>query len=525
MSSLSAYLFGPFALDPTRRSLAEGGVAVALGGRAFDLLVVLVEGRDRILTKDELLRRVWPGHAVEENNLTVNISALRKALRDLPTEQRYIRTIPGRGYQFVAVLQPGRGRGDGSILPGTPTVSTLSEMPSLAVLPFVNLSDDPNQEHFVDGIAEDIIGALSRNRWLTVIARQSSFTFKGAALDIAEVARQLNVRYVLEGSVRKLGDRVRVATRLLDAAMGTHLVAERWDREVIDIFAVQDEITALITTAVRPALYEAEQTRSMRKRPESMDAWAAYQRGVWHFSRDEEPETAEAQVWFERALALDPRFAPGSYGLALVYLHDGSAFLPRAVPDWQARGEGLAQQAVTLDERDSGAHSVLGLARMVRGDHAGSLEATARALDLNPNDATAHGTRGATLVFCGRPLEGLEVLGTSLRLSPRDPRLKIRLAHIGLGHLFASQHAEAEDLALRIMRQFPAYSFGPRLLAIVMAETGRAAEAAGVLGRAIALSPAPFDRFSHARMPWYRPEEHRRVVAALRAAGWTGQVD
>lgn len=510
MPDTLTYAFDRFRLQPGQRRLLEDGVPVLLGARAFDLLVTLVEGRERVLGKEELIRRVWNDSAVEENNLTVTISALRKALGDLSSERRAVRTVSGRGYQFVAEV---RVEGGGGPAPAR------AETASIAVLPFATLGDDPRQEHFGDGIAEDIISELSRNRWLTVIARNSSFTFKGAALDIGDVARKLGVRYVLEGSVRISGRRVRVRASLIDAANEGHLVAERYDREMADIFTVQDEITAQIIQTVRPVLYEAEQVRSMRKHPDSIDAWAAYQRGMWHFSRYEQPESAEAQAWFQRAIDLDPGYAPGHYGMALVYLHDGSGYMPGTVADWQARGERLALRAVELDGRDSGAHSILAVARMVRGDHEGALAATRDALALNPNDATAHGTAGATLVFSERPLEGLEALATCLRLSPRDPRLRVRRAHIGLGYFFSDQHDRAEATAHELIRAWPHFPFGPRLLAMIYGEAGRVAEARAAVAAAVALSPAPFDDFSHARMPWYGAAAHRRAAAALRAAG------
>lgn len=516
------YEFGRFSVVPERRQLLCDGTPVVLGSRAFDLLVSLVESPERTVLKAELMARVWPNTVVEANNLTVNIAALRRALCDVHDEQRIIRTIPGRGYRFVAELRSPASTPPPPA-PSAPGSTTRSELPGIAVLPFANMSGDPTQDHFGDGIAEDIIAELSRNRWLTVIARNSSFTCKGQPSEIAEVAQRFGVRYVLEGSLRKAGSRIRITAQLIDATTGTHLLAERYDRDLADIFAVQDEITSLIIDAVRPALYEAEQVRSMRKHPTSIDAWAAYQRGVWHFSRHEEPEGAEAQSWFQRAIALDPSFAPGYYGSGLVYIHDGSAFIPDTVPDWQSRGEQLALRAVLLDERDSGAHAVLGVARMVRGDHAGALDATQRALAINPNDASAHGTRGATLVFNGRPAEGLQSLTTSLRLSPRDPRLRIRLAHIGLGHYFGRDYVAAHDTAQRLVRDWPAYAFGYRLLGMVLAETDRLAEASRAIARSVALSPALFDDFSHARMPWYRPDDHRRVIETMRRAGWTGR--
>lgn len=505
-----SFSFGPFTLAPSRGTLFEDGVPVPLGGRAYEMLLALVEHRDRVVAKAELIQRVWPNQAVENNNLTVTMSALRKALRDGAGGQAYIQTVSGRGYRFVAAVRAS-GPASPVALPVALAVASPvafpdgpvpGGMPSIAVLPFTNLSGDPGQEHFGDGIAEDIISELSRNRWLTVIARNSSFTLKGAPVNISGVAALFGVRYVLEGSVRGVGRRVRVTAQLVDAASNSHVIAVRYDREIADIFTVQDEITHSIITAVRPALYEAEQDRSLRRHPESIDAWAAYQRGVWHFSRFEEPESAEARIWFERAIALDPHFAPGYYGLAQTYLHDGSAFVPNTVADWQPRGESLALRAIELDERDSGAHSMLGLAKMVRGDHLGSLDATDRALALNPNDATAHGTHGATLIFDGRPLDGLASIAASLRLSPRDPRLRIRHAHRGLGHYFAGQLQDAEAVAKDIVRRWPCYTFGHRFHAMVLAETGRPDLARSALHQAIALSPGLFEDFSWRRMPW-----------------------
>ena len=511
----TSYGFGPFVLDPDRRVLTEAGIPVQIGSRAFDLLLTLVQHRGRVLTKRELLDRIWPGSAVEENNLSVNVSVLRKALREQALDQRFIQTVSGRGYRFVAPVHasPPPGRTGARQFPPP------AEVPAIAVLPFAPIEDDLAPRMLGEGMAQEIIAGLSRNRWLTVIARTSLFGLDSAA---GEVARALDVRYVLQGSIQAWGSRVRVTAQLIDTATHAHLVAERYDIELGDIFTAQDELVERIVAAVRPAVAEAEQDRSLRRHPDSLDAWAAYQRGIWHFSRFAQPEGAEARIWFQRAIELDPHFAPGYYGLALLSLYDGSAWLPGAEPDWQQRGESLANQAVLLDERDSGAHSVLGLARMVRGDHPGALDATARALALNPNDATALATRGATLVFSGRLPEGLHTLGQALRRNPRDPRMRIRYAHIGLGHYFGRDYEQAEATAREIIWRWPGYNFGPRLLAIVLGETGRIEEGRAALAEAVQLHAAPFDDFRHARMPWYRQQDHARVVRALRALGWTG---
>ncbi len=516
------YRFGPFTLAPSRRMLLDGEEPVALGGRAFDLLVAMVEGRDRLLLKDELMRRVWPDTVVEENNLTVNISALRKALHEGPADHRYIRTVPGRGYRFVAEVAEGDGEAPAAAAPPVPEAPAVPDMPSIAVLAFTNMSGSPEHEYFADGISEDIITQLARNRWLFVIARNSSFTYKGRAVNVRDVARELGVRYVLEGSVRVGGSRVRVTGQLIDAATGGHLWADRYDRDMTDIFAVQDEITERITLAIQPALVEAEQVRAIRHPPERLDAWLAYQRGVWHFSRQGAAESAQAAVFFRQAIALDPLFAPGQYGLAHVVIHEGSTNDAGHLAERQAEGERIARHAVALDPSDPTAHTTLAAALMLRGELEGALASTATALALNPSDATAHGTAGAVLVFAGRRAEGLAALERAVRLSPRDPRLHIRLSHIGGAQFLDRDYERAEATARRLIQGWPQYGFGYRLLAMVMAEAGHADEAAAALSEAVRLAPEMFAAYGRVRMPWIRPEDHERVTAALRRAGWTG---
>jgi TolB-like protein len=246
--------FGPFRLDLERRTLWRDGGFVALGGRAMDILCVLVAERGNLVTKDELIARVWPGIVVEENNLHVQISALRKALGEDTGGQRYVLTVPGRGYRFASEREE-RGPAVGSDIaeekrrPGPPedvsaTVPPLSNKASIAVLPFQNMSGDPEQEYFADGIVEDIITALSRMRWLTVIARNSTFTYKGRAIDVKQVGRELGVRYALEGSVRKAANRVRITGQLIDTATGAHLWADRYDADIVEVFELQDRLTS-----------------------------------------------------------------------------------------------------------------------------------------------------------------------------------------------------------------------------------------------------------------------------------------
>src|SRR5207244_2656240 len=248
---------------------------------------------------------------------------------------------------------------------GEPTAATvtayppLPDKPSVAVLPFTNMSGDPEQEFFADGMVDDIITALSRYPSLFVIARNSSFTYKGRAVDVKQVGRELGVRYVLEGSVRKAGNRVRVTAQLVEAEAGNHVWADRYDRNLTDIFAVQDEITEAVTTAIAPAIADAERQRAMRRPPGSLDAWGAYQRGLWHLSRFTADDTELASSYFHRAIALDPTFAGGYSALAASRLQAANAFIARDLSDMIVLAEGHARRAVALDAADAEARTCL----------------------------------------------------------------------------------------------------------------------------------------------------------------------
>jgi adenylate cyclase len=270
----------------------------------------------------------------------------------------------------------------------------LPDKPSIVVLAFKNLSGDPEQEYFADGISEDIITTLSKSRLLFVIARNSSFVYKGRAVDIKKIGRELGVRYVLEGSVRKAGNRVRVTGQLVEATTGVHLWAERYDRDLTDIFEVQDEITASVASAIEPAMAQAEQQRASRKPPDSLDAWEAYHRGLWHFLKQNLSENEQAKGFFQRAIDLDPGFAGGFYGLALTHLWDGWVYVSRPLPDCVTVARPLAQRAMTLDDADSMVHHVSSIVSAMGGDVAEAVTLAEQAVSLNPNNAWAVGYLG-----------------------------------------------------------------------------------------------------------------------------------
>jgi len=397
---------------------------------------------------------------------------------------------------------------------------TLPDKPSVAVLPFANMSNDPEQEFLADGIAEDVITALSRYPSLFVIARNSCFTYKGRAVDVKQVGRELGVRYVLEGSLRKSVNRVRVTAQLVEAETGNHVWAERYDRDLADIFALQDEISEAVTIAIAPAIAGAEQQRAMRKPPDSLDAWGAYQRGLWHLSHVTLDSNALAEKFFRQAVELDPSFAGGHTGLAYALVAAGTAFQLLDLGEAQRAAEASARRAVALNPADAEAHAALSSTLAMRGDLAGALAEAEQAHTFSPNLASVHGALSARLIYSGRVQEGLAAHATCARLDPRDPRLGWRLHRVAFGHYFIGEYEAAEDAAERSIRSYPEFPTPYRVLAAALGQLGRRAEAKRALSQAIALGPAAFQGFVGQRPPWFRPEDYEHMLEGLRNAGW-----
>jgi adenylate cyclase len=439
------------------------------------------------------------------------------AFEDLGEQQVKNISRPVRVYRVSNI-------GGGHQIPSALAMPTLPlpDKPSVAVLPFTNMSGDPEQEFFADGIAEDVITALSRYPSLFVIARNSCFTYKGRAVDVKQVGRELGVRYVLEGSMRKAGNRIRVTAQLVETETGKHVWAERYDRDLADIFAVQDEITEAVTIAIAPAIAETEQQRAMRKPPGSLDAWAAYQCGLWHLGKATPDDNALAQKFFQQGIDLDPNFS-GAYGGLALARNQASDFGTRGLPETLSSVEALARRAVALDGADAEARSLLCDALWRRGDYEGGLAEAERALATTPNLASAHHMLGAALIFSGRPKEGLAALERSIRLDPRYPRSAARLHQVAIGLYFCRDYEAAIEAAKRTIRAYPEFPNTYRWLAAALGQTGRIEEAKEALEKAIVLAPAAFDMYVRRRVPWQRPEDHAHMLEGLRKAGWREQ--
>ena len=402
-----------------------------------------------------------------------------------------------------------------SLLGDTKTLA-LPDKPSIAVLPFTNLSGDPDQEYFGNGIAEDVLTDLAKLRWLFVIARNSSFTFRGKAVDVRAVGRELGVRYVLEGSVRRAGNRIRVTGQLIDATTGAHVWASRYDRDLSDIFAVQDEITAAIGTSIAPAIIDAEQKRSLHKSVERLDAWEAYHRGMWHFAMGSD-NLPIARDFFQKAIDLDPNFA-AAYS-ALAGSTTGMAYNLQAISLDEAAqtSERLARRALALDPSDAVAHARLGFALYYHGDLEGCILKCEEALSLDANCATAYGVMGTALVFSGRLEEGRISIQSCLRLNPLDPGRAARFLEFAVSHYFERNYEQAAQICRQAMRQFPNHAPSYRFLLASLGQLGKQAECEAL----IKIAPAGYDHYARHRPPWFSPKDHQHMLEGMRKAGWS----
>lgn len=409
---------------------------------------------------------------------------------------------PIRVWRFLQKRQPARITG---------AIALLSK-PSLAILPFQNMSGDPNQEFLADGLADDIITALSRYPSMLVIGRSSSFTFKDRKTGIGDIARQLGVRYLLDGSVRKSGSRIRVSAQLVEADTGTQIWGERYDRDLFDIFAVQDEIADATTIRIAPAIASAERRRALRKSPASLDAWEAYQRGMWHLSRSQPADNAHAEQLFLRATQIDPTFAGGFIGLATV--------LSRA-KGTQTQEEAHARQAVLLDANNAEARARLALALLARGDHAAALHEAEQALAICPNLSDGHGAYGVILAYSDQPAKAVEALETCVRLDPRSPSLVNRLNQIALAYYFNGDYGATIVAADRAISAFPEFPSPYRWRAAALGMLGRP-DASAALAKAMSVSQDAFEFQVRERPQWFRPDDHAHMLDGLRQSGWDG---
>jgi TolB-like protein/cytochrome c-type biogenesis protein CcmH/NrfG len=517
--------FGNHELDVERRELKRANTPVHVEPQVFDLLIYLVENRDRVVSKDDLIASVWGGRIVSDSTLTSRINAARKAVGDSGEDQKLIRTIARKGVRFVGVVHT-QSNDDAPATDLPPDVAAelsrpalpLPDRPAIAVLPFINMSGDQEQEYFSDGISEDIITALSKLRWFFVIARNSSFTYKGKAVHMKQVAEELGVGYVVEGSVRRGGDRVRITAQLNDVATGSHLWAERYDRDLADVFAVQDEITEAIVAAIEPQLYAAENFHAKRKPPDSMDAWDLVMRALSHYWRVTRQDNVVAQALLEKAITIDPNYGQALGVLATSHTfsaHMGWADMVAVAPI----AERAALAAIRADSEDPWAHHALGYVHLFARRFDDSLAEFELALQLNPNFSLAQGYYGVTLSYCGRWEEGDLAARRALRLSPRDPFSAIYYGIASYAQFVGRNYEEAIRLSREGVRQRSDFVGALRVLTAAAGMAGQTEVASAALRELRRAQPNISLAWIAQQMPIKLDAEREHYLEAFRRAG------
>jgi adenylate cyclase len=500
--------FGCFRLDIGRCELLRDGEPVQLHGRALDILCALAAARGKVVGKDELMARLWPGRIVEEGNIHVHVSALRRALDDRGEGHSYVVTVPGRGYRLVGLAgSPGAAVSAAQDLP-------LPGKPSIAVLPFQNLSGDPDQEYFADGMVEEIITALSRIRWLFVIARNSSFAYKGRALDVKQVGRELGVRYVLEGSVRKAGGRVRIAAQLIEAETGTHLWADRFDGSLEAIFDLQDQVAISVAGVIEPALQAVEIRRALDQPRNDPTAYDLYLRALRAMGSWEKKDYLEAIDWLSQATKQDATYGPA---LALSALYHNALYASGWTNDPEATRQkaiSLARRAVRNARNDA---ATLGKAAYVLAYLGEDIDAATalidRSLHINPSFADGWRWSGWLRLWAGLPDVAIDHLEKSSRLDPRD-WLGGTLMAKGVAHFFARRLDQARTMLLLSLQQHPDWVPTNRFLAACYGHLGQLDEAKLIIKRLRALTPVVLPTADN----WRDPEQREFYLSGLRLA-------
>ncbi len=482
----TTYEFGPFRLDTEAEILFRGAQPIVLGQRAVALLRLLLERAGAPVSKDALFEVAWPGLAIEDSNLTVQIAALRRVLDETGGGANWIETMPRRGYRYVG---PAVATGDAPSAPPTTTAPfVLPGKPSVAALPFTNLSGDPEQEYFADGMVEDIIAGLSRIKWLFVIARNSSFAYKGTAIDVKRVGRDLGVRYLLQGSVRKDGSRVRISAQMIEAETGHQLWSERFERPLDDVFTLQDEIALNVVSAIEPSLRRAEFERVKRRRPDSFDAYDLVLQAQPDVDSGMPAQVTKALVLLERALALDQTYALAHANAAMCH---HCLFLRSGLHEENRLASVRYAEAAILHGRDDAhALTLAGFSIGMDGhDRAAAFVALEAALAISPSSALTYILGSVILAWGGDSEHAIEWSERGMRLSPLDPWAFAAFDAQALSHFHLGRYDKAAHAAYKSVHANPAHSITYVQLAAALAKLGKLEEAKTAAAKVLELHP------------------------------------
>lgn len=437
--------FGSFVLDPDQFELRQNGDVVSVEPRVFDLMVLLAKNRDRVVTKEEIFSEVWSNRIVSESALSSQIKMARKVLGDNGTAQHTIRTIHGRGFRFVAeTVSTAEETASSAQKPNSnDKLALISGKPTVAVLPFANLNNEPNEDYFADGITEDITTALSKHRWLLVAARNSAFSFRNTNDSIRTVGQKLDANYIVTGSVRKAGQRARISVQLVDADTEQCVWSERFDRDMVDIFELQDEITELVAGRIESELGISEQRKAEQRPRKNLGAWDLYQLASAEFYKFTPQSNGRCQDLLRKSIELDPDFAGAHSRLAYAIVLNMVYF--DAAPETEAMDEALAaaKRAIELDDQDANSYFTIGRVYLARREYDLAIDALEYAVDLNPFLAVTYCGLGDSLAYEGRLDEAIEQFEMAIKLSPHDPFRWAFYSYRALAHLFREEFEDA----------------------------------------------------------------------------------
>ena len=514
--------FGDFELDTALFELRQSGERIPLEPQVFDLLVFLARNSHRTVAREEIYAEIWGDRIVSDAALSSQIKAARRAVGDDGISQHTITTVHGRGFRFVAPIENGNRaavRDADHTSPGQ-TPPAIAMKPSVAVLPFMNLNQDSSEDVFADGIAEDITTALAKNRWLTVIARNPAFAFRGSKESINAIGKKLAADYLVTGSMRKAGARFRISVQVAEAESEQSVWSERFDRDKVDIFDLQDEISELVAARIESELGLNEQKKAERRPRKNLGAWDFYQLATADFYKFTPESNRKCQEMLEKAIALDPELASAhsrlAYAIVLSMVYFDAAIDPAKMDAALA----AAERAVQLDDQDANGYFALGRVRLARCEYDHAIGALEQAIELNPCSAVAHCGLGDSLAYEGLLDRAIEQFEQAVRLSPHDPFRWGFFSYRSLAHLFRGEFQEAAAWARRAVQVPNAQYWARAHLVAALGHLGDQPAAQMALKDLMTIKPAFTLDFAKERLFYVkRADQMEAYLDGLRKAG------
>ncbi len=507
------YDFGSFAVDTERLELKSSGETVSVQPQVFALIVYLIENRDRVVSKDDIIDNVWDGRIVSDGTLNARINAARRALDDNGEDQAVIKTFARRGFRLVANV-----RGEERLEDRKPKTANHADKPSLAVLPFVNMGGNPDEEFLADGITEDLVTALAKLRGFFVTDRSTTFAYKNTSQDARSIASEVGVRYVLQGSVRSVGSRIRISVQLTESESSSQIWSERYDRDLTDIFAIQDEITENLVGCLAPELFAAEHARLRRRTPGSLDAWECFVRALHLYGQQSQSSSSHALELLEQAIELDPDYsqALGLYATTLTW---------RAIQRWEPfeqsieKAKGAADRAILADSNDPWASIGRGYVSTAARESNMAIMNYGRAVDLSPNFAYAHGLLGAANAYAGNSDLAITHIDKAISLSPRDTFIdKYHLYH-AIAYFQAGRYPEAVEATNRAIQLKPEHASSHMFRTAALALEQDHTLAKSALQGFTELVPDANTSTIESAIAYVNPDDRKRLADGLRMAG------